>query len=111
LLKKLLRGNQLSIGILKRVNLKIISRTKKHIKKKVILINLEGPIVVAKFILPSLGVQNLFCPRLECKIYFALAWSAKFILPSLGEQLLFCSPIYALVILQPDWNACYFAFI
>jgi hypothetical protein len=33
----------------------------------------------AKFILP-IGVQNLFCDSLECKIYFAIAWSAKFIL-------------------------------
>ena len=41
-------------------------------KKRVISINFEGP----------LGVQNLFCGRLECKIYFAAAWSAKFILLS-----------------------------
>ncbi|RKZ48024.1 MAG: hypothetical protein DRR16_25460 [Candidatus Parabeggiatoa sp. nov. 3] len=27
------------------------------------------------------GVQNLFCVDMECKIYFALRWSAKFILP------------------------------
>jgi hypothetical protein len=30
----------------------------------------------AKFILRLLGVQNLFCDGLECKIYFAMAWSA-----------------------------------
>jgi len=34
----------------------------------------------AKFILPVIGVQNLFCLLLECKIYFACYWSAKFIL-------------------------------
>jgi len=35
-------------------------------------------------------VQNLFCVILECKIYFALSWSAKFILRYLGVQNLFC---------------------
>ncbi|RKZ49760.1 MAG: hypothetical protein DRR00_16950 [Candidatus Parabeggiatoa sp. nov. 3] len=39
-------------------------------------------------------MQNLFCFRLECKIYFAFAWSAKFILLSLGVQNLFCEGIF-----------------
>jgi len=32
------------------------------------------------------GVQNLFCVILECKIYFALFWSAKFILRGLDNS-------------------------
>jgi hypothetical protein len=32
-----------------------------------------------KIFLRPLGVQNLFCSPLECKIYFAAFWSAKFL--------------------------------
>jgi len=59
--------------------------------------HVTGPLHQILFILSiaincafKIFVQNLFCVILECKIYFALFWSAKFILRYFGVQNLFC---------------------